>query len=179
MAEKAFKVEGKPYAGIDILAIAEEQVFKSAVRGLNAWKDNLGAGEGAKGSRRPWVDTGEARANLSIRPGDEGSLEYEVYGNVIQLYIAEFGRSPNNAPPPKKAIEDWVARKGIATRGSPEFDGIVHAVRMKIAKDGIKGFAPGLKAAHDSTVGLEAELRERLMEEHRARHGAASQGFIG
>lgn len=174
----SFKVDGKPYAGIDIEGMASEEVFKAATRGLTAWKDNLTTGTGALGHRRPWVNTGEARADLTMTPESPGSLEYTVGGDVVQLWIAEFGRSPNNTMPPYDAIADWVAEKGIATRGSPGFDGVVFLVRRAIARDGIKPFAPGLKAGRDSIVGLEASVRGRIIDEHRRRDSDARQGFI-
>lgn len=173
----SFRASHRAYGGIDIEGLASEAVHRAAVRGLIAWKGNLSTGDGALGSRRPWVNTGEARADLTLTPAEDGHLAYEVGGDVVQLWIAEFGRSPNNSLPPYDAIADWVAEKGIATRASPDFEGIVHAIRVGIARDGIRPFAPGLKAARDSVVGLEKEVLDRLDEEVRARDAEARQGF--
>ncbi len=162
---KAFRVDAKPYAGIDLKRIASEELFKTATIGLNAWKANLSSGIGASGKRRPWVNTGEARANITINPLEPGSLEYLVGGRVIQLFIAEYGRAPGNSPPPQKPIEDWVHEKRIAVRGTPEFDRVVHAIRMSIARKGIRGFAPGFKAGRDSIKGQQKRLRDRMRQE--------------
>lgn len=161
-----FDAKVKPYKGVDIIAIANEEVFKAATRGLVAWKDNLSTGSGATGTRRPWVNTGEARADLAMTP-QQPAPDILVGGDVVQLFIAEFGRAPNNSMPPRDAIEEWVHEKGIAARGDKEFDGVVFAIMRGIAKNGIKGFAPGLKAGQESTAGLEATMKKRVDEELR------------
>lgn len=173
---KDYEVQAQSYKGIDIKGIAEEELFKAAIKGLNAWKDNLSTGSGAKGSRKPWVNTGEARADLAINPATPKSLNYTVGGDVVQLFIAEFGRAPNNTMPPLKAIEDWVAEKGIAARGDAEFAGVVYAIRAGIAKNGIKPFAPGLKAGHDSVEGFGHRVQARMQAEIKAASIASWQG---
>jgi len=144
------------------MKIAEDTVFKAAVRGMNGWKDNLDSGLGATGSHGgPYRDRGGAHSDVTMQPQGPGSLEYVVGGDVIQLAIAEFGRVPTPGKlPPFGPIAGWVERKGIAKRGDKFFYAIVNKIRSNIAENGLEGFAPGQKAGVESNLQAKKEFRE-------------------
>lgn len=154
----AFELEAEAYDGIPVLQITTEELFKVATRAMNTWRDNLRRGEGANGSHgRPYKNTGEAINDVTVQPPREGELEYKVGGDVVQLAIAEFGRSPGTFPPPEP-IEDWM-REQLGIKDPDPFP-----VQRHIKEEGIDGFAPGRGAANEHRGELSERVSSRLDE---------------
>lgn len=166
-----FSVDVSPYEGIDVQKIASEELFKHSLKARDAWVDNLRAGKGASGSHgehresgpspAPYNNTGETQNDVTVEPQQEGSLEYTVGGDVVQLAVAEFGRRPGAAPPPREPIARWADEKGLAPEADQTFDEMVDAIRFAIADRGLHGFAPGRAAAREHDGDALAERVDR------------------
>lgn len=177
-AGDAFEVDVDAYEGVDVLGIAQEEVFKAATRTQTRWKQNLTRGRGAvpartSGGKRntSWVNTGEGRGSITLEPQEQGALAYRVGSDKVQVIVAEVGRSPGEAPPPWTPIADWANEVGLVSRFYPEpamapedvVDTIM-AVRLSIAKHGIGGFAPGHEAGQVEGRRFERRVIERMSE---------------
>jgi len=156
MSTNEFSIEVEEYEGIPVLDIASEELFKHATRVMNTWRDNLRSGTGAQGNHgSPWVNTGEAANDVTIDPPREGALEYVVGGDVIQLAVAETGRTPGKFPPPEP-IRDWMREQlGIS-------DPDPYPIQRKIAEEGIEGFAPARGAHNEHRGELSENVADRL-----------------
>lgn len=171
-----FDVDVEPYKGLDVERIASEELFKHSLKARDQWVDNLLKGQGAEGAHgehrdsgpapAQYKNTGEATNDVTVDPQGEGSLEYIVGGDVIQLAIAEFGRSPNAPPPPFEPIATWAREKGLEPDDGQTFEDMVDAIRFAIGSRGLHGFAPGRAAArkYDSDV-LADRVDQRFAEE--------------
>ena len=153
-----FDVETDPYSGIDIEGTAQEALFETVVEAQNRYAENVQRGRGADGSHPGgFVDRGEAMNSITISPQSDSAREYTVGGDAIQLLIAEYGRAPNNSLPPHQPISEWARRNGLTPDDGQDWDGMVYAIRKKIAEEGIEGFAPARQTAHE----MRGRLRER------------------
>jgi len=165
----AYSVDINEYRGIiddgkRLERISREEAFKAAVRTQREWRTNLDRGEGAVGSHpRSYRNTGEAAGDITVTPADpEGSDEFRVGGDVVQLAVAEFGRVPSpGSPPPFEAIADWARERGL----SPDegtFEEMVDAIRWSIADNGLEPFGPGRLAAQEVGPTYQENVEERL-----------------
>lgn len=160
MAKPAITIKFKLYGGLNLTKRVSDLLFSTAVKTQNKWRDNLETGNGALGSHgRPYVDEGEAKNDVVFLPQTEGALSYTIGGDVVQLYIAEYGRvpTPGNLPP-FTPIAEWAERKGITKKGDKYFYQIINKIRTNIAEYGLAGFAPGLGAAIEINREVEKEL---------------------
>jgi len=151
----AFDVDADEYEGINLTEIASEETFALAVEVGNTWRDNIRQGEGVRSRDHPWVNSGEAANDVAVDPPAEGALEYEVGGDVVQLAVAEYGRSPGSFPPPEP-IADWI-REQLGEDDPDPFP-----IQRSIAKRGIKGFAPARAAANEYRGELAARIGRRI-----------------
>lgn len=158
-----FDVEVDPYEGIDIEAIAKEELYKTALTAKQDYQENLRTGQGASGDHSgSYVDTGEAVNSITISPQREGADEYAVGGDAIQLLIAEYGRAPNNTMPPEEPISDWARRVGLEPQPGQSWDSMIYAIRKSIAENGIEGFAPAQKTAFDNRLVYANRIKVRI-----------------
>lgn len=152
-----FEVETNVYNGLDIEGSAQRALFETAVEAKNKYAENVQRGRGADGTHPGgFVDRGEAINSITIQPQADDATEYRVGGDAIQLLIAEFGRAPNNSMPPREPIEEWARRNGLEPNDDQDWDGMIFAIRKKIAEDGIEGFAPAQLTA--------SQMKGRLLE---------------
>jgi hypothetical protein len=165
MATDSFSIEVSEYEGVPVLEIASEELFRTATRTMNTWRDNLRNGTGADGSHgRPWVNTGEAANSVTIDPPREGALEYLVGGDRIQLAVAETGRAPGAMPPPEPIV-DWMREQLGVDDPDP------WPIQKKIEEEGIEGFAPGRAAVNEHAPELSERVATRIdaeLEEQRS-----------
>lgn len=152
-----FRADAFP-ADMDIEARIREELFKTAIDMQNRWADHLADGTGIGQHRGPYVNTGEAVASIDIDPPMAGAPEYTVFSDTWQVLIAEVGRAPGSKPPPFAPIADWVHEKLGIARDAPDFHGIVRAVQMKIARDGLAPFLPMEKSIAEVVQGLEQRM---------------------
>jgi hypothetical protein len=151
MPEESFSIAVDTYEGIPVKEIASEELFRVAVRTMNTWRENIRKGEGISDHGSPYVNTGEAANDVTIQPQREGSLEYKVGGDTVQLAVAENGRAPGSMPPPDP-IADWM-REQLG-----ESDPDPWPVQKHIEEKGLEPFEPGRAAALEH----EGELSERV-----------------
>jgi len=165
----AYSVDINEYEGIieggkRLQQIAREEAFKAAVRTQRAWRENLDRGEGAVGSHpRSYRNTGEAAGDITVAPADpEGSDEFRVGGDAVQLAVAEFGRVPTpGSPPPFEAIADWARERGVSPDDGT-FEEMVDAIRWAIADEGLEPFGPGRLAAQEVGPTYQKNVEERI-----------------
>jgi len=151
-----------PYDGDDfesisdespIREVAQEELFSLAVRFQRRWREIL-RDEG-------FVNTGEAISDITIQPQREGSDSYRIGGDVVQLFIAEFGRRPGAKMPPEEPLRDWVSEQsGMPSRGDDDFDNTVFLVRRSIAENGIPAIRAARRAWADVEDGYEPDFDE-------------------
>ena len=140
------RVTVKRAKGLDLGRIIREEMFNTAQKCRELWQDGLLTGVGADGVRRPWFHTGEAVNDITVYPTAPIGFDFDVGGDVIQLAVAEFGRSPGSMPP-YEPIAEWARLKGLTPQGDSTFEDMVNGIRWKIYQTGIMGFAPGRRAA--------------------------------
>jgi len=156
------QIDHKKAESINIDKIAKEELFKAAVRTMNKWKKNTRNGEGANRDRsQGWVNTGEGVNSITIQPQNEGKKEYEVGSDKVQMAVAEFGAEPHW--PPFEPIADWVNEQGgLPNKGDDDFYISVRGVRGSMAEEGVRGFAPGRKAAATVRKNLEENVKKSI-----------------
>lgn len=174
MPEDHFDVDVSAYEGIDILGITSRNLEAAAKDAQAKWQDNLTRGHGvvpartSGGKRNPsYVNTGEARSDITVTPQASGALKYLTGGDVIQLAVAETGRRKTpGRPPPWAAIAEWAKEVQLVpnlylspTEAPAEDREVINAVRWSIAERGLQGFAPG----HAAGVAAAHALRRRLV----------------
>lgn len=161
MAKPSVTIKMKLYGGLNLTERVSDLLFITAVDTQNKWRDNLERGVGALGSHgRPYVDDGEAKNDVVFQPQAPGALRYIIGGDVVQLFIAEYGRVPTPGKlPPFTPIAEWAERKGIVKKGDKYFYQIINKIRSNIAEYGLAGFAPGLGAAIEVNAVVEEKLK--------------------
>lgn len=177
-------VDANPYEGLEVDEMAKERAKAGAIKGKQAWQENLQQGEGATGSHpRRYRNTGEAIGDITIEEVDEFQLL--VGGDVPQIWVAEKGRPPGSPPPPFDAIMEWAHERGIVSQKTlwpseadsfQEFLALIGDDQVRedvlfvwrtmwhIAEHGIEGFAPALKASRDTAGEYGREAEEQLDE---------------
>jgi len=160
------KVKFLNYKGIDFCKIIKEEFFSSAIRVRSRWQDNLTRGVGATGNRgKAWKDTGQAISDVTVEPQSPTEFSYEVGGDVIQLAVAEFGRSAGARIPPFQPISEWARRKGLTPRDGDTWEQMVNKIRWGIQRHGIQGFAPGRLSAMVERRKLPDRIEKRIQQE--------------
>ena len=144
---------------LDIEGIAREELFKISIQFQTKWQDRLlDAG---------WKNTGEAINDITVEPQAEGSTSYTIGGDVIQLAISEFGRSPGSFPPPD-AMGQWVhEQQSLPNKGDDEFDNVVFLVSRAVAENGIEPIMGGRNTWHELEGEYERRVSERVERELR------------
>jgi hypothetical protein len=154
--EEAFAIDVREYEGIPVLQIASEELYKTAIRTKNTWRENIRNGRGAAGNHgSPYVNTGEAATDVTIEPKAEGALEYTIGGDVVQLAVAEYGRAPGSMPPPEP-ISRWM-REALG-----ETDPDPWPIQKHIEENGLEPFKPGLAAYHEHAPELSENSARRI-----------------
>ncbi len=150
---------------IDLNQVIKKTLFKTAIKCKNEYQTNIRKGIGADGFHdHPFVDTGEALNDITVEPQGPAHA-FNVGGDVIQLAIAEFGRSPGSAMPPDKPIRRWAHRKGLTPREGQTFDRMVYGIRKSIGRKGIEGFAPARLAAIRTKDKMQRDFKEQVNNE--------------
>jgi len=161
MAKPSVQIKMKLYGGLDLVKEVSDLLFMAAVDTQNKWRGNIELGQGAMGAHgRPYVDQGEAKNDVVISPQGTGSMKYAIGGDVVQLFIAEYGRVPTPGRlPPFEPIAEWATRKGITNPAEKDFVWHVNNIRKSISEYGLAGFAPGLGAAIEVNEETQKKLK--------------------
>ena len=135
----------------DLERINEKEFMKAGINTQKEWQDNMRSAG--------WVNTGETVNSITVR---RKGRTVEVGSSKISALIHEYGRAPDNTIPPEDPIKDWVKDVGIASPSDEDFDSVVWAVRMSIAREGIEGSYSGNKAFRKVSEELFDRLSNRL-----------------
>lgn len=75
MPPDEFAIDVREYEGLPVATIAAEELYRTAIRTMNTWRENIRNGRGAAGNHgSPYVNTGEAASDVTIEPKAEGAL---------------------------------------------------------------------------------------------------------
>lgn len=142
--------------------IVSEELLKAAVRGENAYRQNMQTGQGALGSHgRPYVGTGEAITSANLYPEAPGADLYTVEGPLIQHVVAEFGQEPGHMPG-FAAIDRWAREKQLTPRQGETWEQMIEGIRQAIYRRGLRAFAPLQLAADQIAPTIEPAIQRRI-----------------